>query len=50
MYAWLWRALPGSPGARVLELIALALVLLLLLWFWGFPWLSDAYSAYSLPL
>ena len=50
MYAWLWRALPGSPGARTLELIALTLALLLLLWFWVFPWLSDAYSDYSLPV
>ena len=50
MYAWLWHALPGSRGARTLQLLALALILLLLLWFYGFPWLSDAYSAYSLPL
>ncbi len=46
MYEWLWRALPGSPGARTLQLLALALMLLLLLWFWVFPWLSDTYSFY----
>ena len=49
MYAWLWRALPGSRGARTLQLLVLALALLVLLWFWVFPWLSDTYSAYSLP-
>jgi hypothetical protein len=49
MYAWLWRVLPGSRGARVLQLLALALALLVLLWFWIFPWLSDTYSAYSVP-
>jgi hypothetical protein len=42
MYAWLWRALPGSAGARVLQLLAIGLAVLALLWFWAFPWASDA--------
>jgi hypothetical protein len=50
MYAWLWRVLPGSAGARALQLFALGLVLLMLLWFWVFPWVSDTYSFYTLPL
>jgi hypothetical protein len=48
MYAWLWHALPGSRGARVLQMLALILVVLMLLWFWVFPWASDSYSVYSL--
>jgi hypothetical protein len=44
MYGWLWRVLPGSPGARVLQLLALGLVVLALLWFWAFPWASDTLS------
>jgi hypothetical protein len=50
MYGWLWRVLPGSAGARTLQLLALAIVVLVVLWFWVFPWASDAYSLYSLPL
>jgi hypothetical protein len=53
VYAWLWSVLPGRPGVRVLQVLALALVLLMLLWFWVFPWVSDSYaiySLYSLPL
>lgn len=43
MYGWLWRALPGSRGARALQLLALALVVLTALWFWAFPWVSDTF-------
>jgi hypothetical protein len=50
MYAWLWQVLPGGRGARAIQLVALALVLLAALWFWVFPWLSDSYSPYSVPL
>jgi len=50
VYAWLWRVLPGSRGARAFQLLILALALLVLLWFWIFPWLSDTYSAYSVPM
>jgi hypothetical protein len=47
VYAWLWRALPGSRGARAFQLVALAAVALVLLWFWAFPWASDTYSLYQ---
>ena len=50
MYAWLWQALPGSKGARALQLVALALVVLMLLWFWIFPWVSDTLAVYTLSL
>jgi hypothetical protein len=43
MYGWLWRALPGSRGARALQLLALALVVLTALWLWAFPWVSDTF-------
>jgi hypothetical protein len=43
MYGWLWRALPGSRGARALQLLALVLVVLTALWFWAFPWVSDTF-------
>jgi len=45
MYAWLRRVLPGSTGARVLQLLALALIVLAVLWFWAFPWASDTLGA-----
>ena len=48
MYGWLWRALPGSRGARALQLLALALVVLTALWSWVFPWVSDTFSLSSL--
>jgi hypothetical protein len=48
MYAWLWRALPGSRGARTFQLLALALVVATVLWFWVFPWVSDTFSLNSL--
>jgi hypothetical protein len=48
MYAWLWRALPGSRGARVLQLLAVLLAVLMVLWFWAFPWFSDTFSMNSL--
>jgi hypothetical protein len=48
MYGWLWRALPGSAGARAFQLLALALATLTVLWFWVFPWVSDTFSLYSL--
>jgi hypothetical protein len=48
MYVWLWSVLPGSRGARALQMLALAILALILLWFWIFPWVSDSYSVYSL--
>ena len=48
MYAWLWRTLPGSRGARACQLLALVLVVVTFLWFWVFPWVSDTFSLTSL--
>jgi hypothetical protein len=40
MYGWIWRRLPGSTGARVLQMALLAVGAALLLWFVVYPWAS----------
>jgi hypothetical protein len=45
MYGWLWRRLPGSTTARMVQLIVLAVAVGLVLWRVVYPW-----AAVHLPL
>ncbi len=40
MYGWLWRRLPGGPGARLFQVALLLLVVGLVLWYVVYPWAS----------
>ena len=40
MYGWLWRSLPGRPGARAAWMLLLVLIAVAALWFGVFPWLQ----------
>ena len=37
MYGWIWRKLPGDPGARLLVAVVLAAVAVAVLWYVVFP-------------
>jgi hypothetical protein len=40
VYGWLWRRLPGGPGARLVQLVLLLIIAGVLLWFLVYPWVS----------
>jgi hypothetical protein len=40
MYGWIWRRLPGGPGARSAALALLLCAVAALLWLVVFPWVS----------
>jgi hypothetical protein len=40
VYAWLWRRLPGSTGARRGTVAAIVLIIGLVLWYVVYPWAS----------
>jgi hypothetical protein len=40
MYRWIWRRLPGGPGARTVGLALVAATVAALLWLVVFPWAS----------
>lgn len=48
MYVWLWRALPGRPWLKVLQLGFVAAAALALLFGWIFPWI-DGFITYAEP-
>jgi hypothetical protein len=39
VYGWIWRRLPGSTGARRIQVVMLVVVAGLLLWLVIYPWL-----------
>jgi hypothetical protein len=40
VYGWIWRRLPGGPGARLIQLAVLLVAVALLLWLVVYPWAS----------
>jgi hypothetical protein len=40
VYRWLWRRLPGGPGARLVQLLVVVAAVGALLWFLVYPWAS----------
>ncbi len=45
MYGWLWRALPGGWGSKVVSLILIFALVAVVLWLFVFPW-----AALHLPI
>lgn len=42
MYAWIWRRLPGTTGAKLVEAVLLTAAVVALLLFVVFPWIEPA--------
>lgn len=41
MYSWIWRHLPGSPAAKLLQALLLITAVLTLLMLVVFPWVEP---------
>lgn len=41
MYSWIWRQLPGTPAAKLVQAVILVSVVVALLLFVVFPWVEP---------